>query len=66
MICTVHEALGKKHVERMLSENMYCAEGLGGGREVQLQKTVGGRADPSRVRTGKCISRDGHSSSDKP
>lgn len=46
------EALGKKHAERMLSESMYCAEELGGGRELQLQNTVGGKADPSGARTG--------------
>ena len=60
------EALGKKHVERMLSESMYCTEDLGGGREMQLQNMVGRKADPSRVRTSKFMSRDGHSSSDKP
>jgi len=50
----------------MLSESMYCAEELGGGREMQLQNTVGGKADSSRVKTVEFISRDGHSSSDKP
>lgn len=60
------EALGKKHVERMLTESMYCAEELGGGKEMQLQNMVGGKADPSRARTGKLIPRDGQSSSDKP
>lgn len=56
------KALGKKHAEKMLRESMYCAEEFGGGREMQLQNMVGGKADPSRVRTGKFISGDDHSS----
>lgn len=40
------EALGKPDVERKLSESMHCAEGLWGGREMQLQKVVGGKLVP--------------------
>lgn len=43
------EALGKLDVERKLSESVHCAEGLWGGREMQLQKvgsSSGGKLVP--------------------
>lgn len=66
MIFPVHGGSEEKLVERMLGESMFCAEEPRGGRERQLQNVVSGKADPSRARTRKFISRDGHSSTAKP
>lgn len=56
------KALERTCAERMPSESMYCAKSWGRRRDAA---PVGGKADPSRARTGKLISRDDHSSSDK-